>query len=379
MVKRIVFLMSDTGGGHRAAAEAITEALYLQYGHDAVTVSLVDVYRQMKYPMNKMPEFYPWIVNHAPWAWGLGYFIGNIKPICWLSQRLMYLNNRKRLQQMAKDHPADVVVSVHSVITQPSMMAYRAVFSPDDMPPFLIVVTDLASTPRYWYDSRADHCYVPTQAAYDNGIRNGMRPNQMTITGLPVHPRFMDVQASKTELRQAFGWDVNLPTVLMVAGGDGMGPLYETARAIDAIDTPCQLVVIAGKNDNLKQRLQQTDWRHPVHVYGFVQDMPQKMKAVDILVTKAGPATITEAGIMGLPMILSDSIPGQEAGNVTHVEVNNAGVFIRNNPALVAKTLQNWLSDDGQTLQQLQQNACKLSNPNAVWEIADAIWQYANR
>ena len=377
MAKRVVFLMSDTGGGHRAAAEAIAEALYIKYGRDAVDVKLVDVFRRMKYPMNKMPEFYFWIVDKAAWAWGLGYHLGNIKPLYWLNKYTMYWNNSKRLQAMVQENPADVVVSVHSVITQPSMMAYQAAL--ETVPPFLVVVTDLVSTPRYWYEKRADHCYVPTQGAFDNGIRNGMRADQMTITGLPVHPRFTDVQASKEELRRAFGWDVELPTIMMVAGGDGMGPVYETARAIDEIEVPCQLVVIAGNNATLKTRLEAAEWQHPVHVYGFIRDMPDKMKASDILVTKAGPATITEAGIMGLPIILSDCIPGQEAGNVTHVENNDAGVFIRNNPRKVAQTLQSWLSDGGETLSELAQHAHQLSNPNAVWEIADAIWEYANR
>lgn len=364
--------MSDTGGGHRAAAEAIADALQTRYGEDAVDITLVDVFRHCRWPLNKMPEFYNWIVNLSPRLWGWGYHVGNFKPFCEFNKRYIYFSNRSRLRQMVVDHPADVVVSVHSIITQPSMYAYE---SYGTRPPFITVVTDLVSTPRYWYDQRVDYTFVPTSAAYKSGVANGISEDQIEISGLPVHPRFNHVK-DRDEVRQDLGWDSELPAILMVAGGEGMGPLYETAMAINRLGLPCQLAIIAGKNKALKERLETATWNQPTFVYGFIRDMPDKMRAADILVTKAGPATITEAFNMGLPVILSDLIPGQEYGNMRHVVDNNAGVFA-NSPEKVAQAVADWLHLGSEAIEERRRNAKRLAHPDAVWDIADLIWQYA--
>ena len=171
-MRRVLFLMSDTGGGHRAAAEAIRDALYSLYGRGSVAVDLVDVFRHSLFPLNYMPEFYSWIVNHSKASWGLGYYVSNIKPNTHLITKGLFWANSRRWRRMIDSNPADVVVSVHSVITRPTMSAFLTL---PERPPFITVVTDLVSTPTFWYERRADKCFVPTQAAYDRGIHDGCR------------------------------------------------------------------------------------------------------------------------------------------------------------------------------------------------------------
>lgn len=374
MAKRILFLMSDTGGGHRAAAEAIRDALYIQYGQDAVDVGLVDVYRNMMFPLNYMPEFYPWWVNNSKSTWGAGFNLSNTRRRATALSTGMYLTSGHLLRKMVKDNPADVVVCVHSVVTRPSMAAYMTL---KERPPFLTVVTDLVSTHMFWYERKAERCLVPTQAAYDRGIECGMQPDQLSITGLPVHPRFCSGLEEKAAAREKTGWHPTLPAVLLVAGGEGMGPLYETARGINARNLNCQLIIIAGKNELLREKLNAADWNQPTTIYGYVNDMPLKMAGADILVTKAGPSTICEASIAGLPMILSDAIPGQETGNVEYVVQNGAGVFAPD-PVRVATTVQAWLAEGEAGLQRRSERARRLSHPDAVWQIAEEVWKYAH-
>ena len=278
------------------------------------------------------------------------------------------------MRRLVEENPADVVVSVHSVITRPMMAAYM---TQPERPPFLTVVTDLVSTHMFWYEPRTERCFVPTSTAYDRGLDSGLRPDQLRLTGLPVHPGFTTTKITKTEARQKLGWHPTLHAILVVAGGEGMGPVYEIATQIDGISQDCQLIVIAGKNQPLQKRLEATAWRHPATIYGFVEDMPTKMAGADILVTKAGPATVTEASIAGLPMIISDAIPGQETGNVKYVVENNAGVFA-NSPKRVASTVARWLSEHPEKLQCRAENARRLAYPDAVWQIADEVWEYAH-
>lgn len=379
MTKRIVFLMSDTGGGHRAAAEAIRDALIERHGADQIDASMVDVYKNMSFPASKMPEFYPWIVNHGKPIWTLTYRWGNIPVNASFTNRVTYRWNSSRLRRMVRQHPADVVVCVHSVTGPPSMSAYQSF---PERPPFVTVVTDLVSTPVYWYDPRVDRCLVPTQEAFDRGLKFGMKPEQMRVTGLPVHPQFNRALTEKDAARAELGWDTTLPTILMVAGGDGMGPLYETARAIVEKQLKCQIVVVAGRNKTLKARLDKAaqEWskQQPIHVYGFVTNMPRLMAGADMLVTKAGPATICEACIAGLPVILSDAIPGQEDGNIDYVVENNVGVYAPS-PTRVAEAVAAWLAEGIEALRARGERARAISHPQAVWDIADEVWEYAHR
>lgn len=370
-MKRILFLMSDTGGGHRAAAEAIRAALLTRYDAD---VELVDVFRKYSpVPWKYMPELYPWLVNHSKSSWGMGYKLLDTHRSAKTAARGMYLTMESHLKQMIRENPADAIVSVHSVITRPSM---HAMLSQQKRPPFVVVVTDLVTTPMFWYDRRAEHTFVPTQTAFDRGIKAGLQSHQMSITGLPVHPNFIKSIPEKQEARQALGWDLTLPTILIVGGGEGMGPIFKNAQAINALRLPCQLAVIAGRNRQLKQQLEETTWNQPTHIYGFVKDMPRLMGAADVLITKAGPSTICEACIAGLPMILYDAIPGQEDGNVTFVVENGAGAFCPS-PYEVADTVADWLHGGQRRLNQLSRNARRIARPNAVWDIADQVWRFA--
>lgn len=375
MKKRVLILMSDTGGGHRAAAEAIRDALYLKQGENAVKVELVDVFRDYSpVPFKYMPEFYPWWINRSKSSWGVGYNISNTRRRAKILSQGMYVTLESGLKRMLREHPADVVVSVHSVLTHPAM---SALLSFEQRPPFIVVVTDLVSTHHFWYDKNCERCLVPTEAAYERGLKSGLSPEQMRVTGLPVHYRFAEGLTDKASARQSLGWDPNLPAVLMVGGGEGMGPIYQTARAINGRRLKCQLIIIAGHNKSLKENLEACYWNQPTKVYPFVRNMPTLMAAADILVTKAGPATISEACIAGVPMIIYDAIPGQETGNVDFVTENQAGIFAPS-PYGVADALSAWLAEGAAGLKRRSENARRLARPDAVFEISEEVWQYAH-
>jgi 1,2-diacylglycerol 3-beta-galactosyltransferase len=366
--------MSDTGGGHRASAEAIRDAVLEK--HDA-EFELVDLFKHYSpYPFNKMPEWYPQMVSpKGRTSYGMTYRLSNTHNRARAYSRLMYLTMDNRLRQMLREHPADVYVSVHSILTR---LTGHALSAQASRPSFMVVVTDLVSTHMLWYDKRADRTLVPTTPAYQRALRAGLTPAQLRDTGLPVNPRFMRSLPEKHAARETLGWDQALPTILIVGGGEGMGPLYETARAIDARRLPCQIAIIAGKNQALKAQLEARTWNQPTHVFGFVKDMPRLMAASDILVTKAGPSTICESAIAGLPMIIYDYIPGQEDGNVTYVIDNHAGIYAPTGEA-VSAAVSAWLANDHRLLQQFAAGARAIARPRAVFDIAEEVWAQANR
>jgi len=377
VTKRVLFLFSDTGGGHRSAFQAIQDAMKIRYG-DAVDFDAVDVLRECKWPLNKQPELYPRVVNTSKLLWALMYHSFDGKRRTGLARRLIYRNNRRILRRIVSEHPADVVVCTHSVIGNPT---FRAFLTLDERPPFLTVVTDLVTTPSFWYDPRVDHCFVPTETAYRRGLRLGMSPSQMQITGLPVNPHFINSITSKERARKEFGFDPVLPAVLIVAGSEGMGSIHKMVAALDAQPLAAQLIVVCGRNQELKSRLEDRVWNNRHCIFGYVtnhREMPRIMAASDIIVTKAGPSTISEAAIAGLPMIISDRIPGQETGNVRLVTENQAGIYLPK-PEKVAERIVEWLGEGPEMLGRRAANARRIARPDAVWEIADAVWEWANR
>ncbi|MBV9126256.1 MAG: glycosyltransferase, partial [Planctomycetes bacterium] len=161
--------------------------------------------------------------------------------------------------------------------------------------------------------------------------------------------------------------------VLLVGGGEGMGPVQPMARAIDAalpLDEPrTQLVVITGRNAVLRSRLQAVPWRHPAHITGFVTNMPEWMAAADVLVSKAGPGTIMEGMLSGLPLILMGKVPGQEDGNVHYITQKEIGIW-EPNPQRAALQLRAWLEPGNPALAAMSARARQLGRPDAASAIA---------
>src|SRR5258708_7694171 len=209
----ILFLMSDTGGGHRAAARAIEAALQEKHPGE-FTAELVDLWKDYApFPLNTMPRTYTHWVNRSPETYSAQF---------WINDRLVRnpginrLYNRSlfpRFRRMYAEHPADIIVSVHSVFTRPGIYALKKLGLSK---PYITVITDYALPTVLWYDPAVDCCCVPTESAYQRGLALGMQPSQMILTGAPVHPKFSHLDLNQQQAREQLGWIRNRPVVLLV-------------------------------------------------------------------------------------------------------------------------------------------------------------------
>jgi 1,2-diacylglycerol 3-beta-galactosyltransferase len=367
MPKRIVFWFSDTGGGHRSAAEAIIEALKSKYGERIDSVMVDALTRYAPPPFNRSSEWYAKVSNRRQWQWALSYYLSNGLRRFRLSQALLWPYIRNGIQRAVRENPADLYVSVHPILS-------RIVY-PRPRPPVVTVVTDAVTAHIAWFAPEVDACVVPTELARQLGLRYGMPASKLRVIGLPVSARFSQTSSDKAELKSKLGWSADKPAVLVVGGGEGVGPLFEIARAVSAAYLPCELVIVCGRNQKLLARLQALRWNVALHAYGFVREMPDFMRAADVLVTKAGPGTISEACLTGLPMILYSRLPGQEEGNVAYVVDEGAGVWAPK-PDLVVQALRHWIGSDSRELRRAAVNARRLARPNAAQDIADFLASY---
>lgn len=369
-MQRILLMMSDTGGGHRASAQAL-KAGYEELYPGRFQIDIVDVITDyLPFPLNQLPKAYPILSNDMPWMWKFLY--SSQDPLS-LGNGLMVSGSwiaQNGVQRLFEKMRPDLIVSVHPLFQLVSLwvmqkMQWRA--------PLVTVVTDLTTGHPRWFDPGVDACYVPSQVTYDLARQAGLRPDQLFLFGLPIRPAFARATRTKPELRSALRMDVDLPAVLLIGGGEGVGPVEEIAAELATQLTAGgkaagQIVVICGRNKSLQERLQARTWPLPVTVNGFVDNMPDWMAACDCVVTKAGPGTIAEALISGLPIVLSGFIPGQEEGNVPYVVDNGVGEYSPN-PREIAAIVARWFGPGRASLPVMAARARELGHPQATFDI----------
>jgi 1,2-diacylglycerol 3-beta-galactosyltransferase len=361
----ILFLFSDTGGGHRSATEAIIEALEIEYP-DEFTCEKVDIFKDYApRPLNRMPDWYPYMVL-APHLWGASFKVTNGRPQARAITTTMWPVAARTARNIIRNHPSDLVVTVHPLAVSFILKALGK-----NRPPFITVVTDMVTTHALWFDKRSDAILVPTEIARQKAIHYGMPPEVLQVVGQPVARKYCVPSGDKNTLREKLGWPKDKFIVLAVGGGDGMGPLGQTARAIADSGLDVGLVIVTGRNERLKASLEKTKWQVPTTIYGFTKELPDFMRAADALVTKAGPGSIAEAFNAHLPVIMFAKLPGQEDGNVTYTVEEGAGVWAPT-PNLVVATLRTWINNPAEKEKVIE--ACKrIARPQSSIDIAHTI------
>ncbi|KAG2635126.1 probable monogalactosyldiacylglycerol synthase 1, chloroplastic [Panicum virgatum] len=371
--KKVLILMSDTGGGHRASAEAIKAAFIQEFGDD-YQVFVTDLWTDhTPWPFNQLPRSYSFLVKHGP-LWKMTYY-GTAPRV--VHQPHFAATSTFIAREVAKGlmkYQPDVIISVHPLMQHVPLRILRSKGLLDKIP-FTTVITDLSTCHPTWFHKLVTRCYCPSTEVEKRALKAGLKPSQIKVYGLPVRPSFVKPVRPKDELRRELGMDEDLSAVLLMGGGEGMGPIEATAKALgdtlydEILGEPTgQILVICGRNKKLANRLQSINWKVPVQVKGFVTKMEECMGACDCIITKAGPGTIAEAMIRGLPIILNDYIAGQEAGNVPYVVENGCGKFSKS-PKQIAKIVADWFGPKSDEFRVMSQNCLKLARPDAVFKI----------
>jgi 1,2-diacylglycerol 3-beta-galactosyltransferase len=372
-MKRILILMSDTGGGHRASAEAL-QAVFQERYSEQIQVDIIDLWTDhTPWPLNQLPQSYRFIISHAPWLWKLAWRISENQqardPLFKAIAQWTYGSVRRAFLR----YQPDLIISVHPLMQHVPLLILKKM---GWAKPFVTVVTDLTTANMNWFHPGVDRCFVASDEAYRRGLAAGLAPHKLRMLGLPIRPSFARQTQPKDELRRKLGLQVNVPTILLVSGGEGMGPVLPIANSVvtqlSQAGIAGQLVVICGRNTKLQKRLKRERWALPVHVRGFVTNMPEWMAASDCIITKAGPGTIAEALISGLPIMLSGFIPGQEEGNVPFVIENGVGAYSED-PTEIGRTITRWLGSEHAVMTEMARRAKSLGRPQSTYDIVEEI------
>lgn len=447
---KVLFLSADTGGGHRASAEALGKQFAIQF--PGSTYELADLWTDHGVlPYRTLVATYK-RMSARPWEWRLFYHLSNTKLNEVGANLHSKLTCMGRIFDRIESYGPDVVVSVHPTMNHTPLLATQKLGKKlGKHIPFFTVVTDLGSGHCMWFEKKVNKLYVASDRLYKLARRRGGTPAEnIVMAGLPIRHGF-SVEAEKlgdrtTEkgkeyqkrVKEELQISSEKPMVLVMGGGEGVGSLSaivdQLYTKLTTLGVDATICVVCGRNEKLKAELESRDWnavserlrtekkrrgilrffkrrgkrthakeheesyiraeeaaeangvkgKGQVDVVGlgFITNMPEYMVAADILVTKAGPGTIAEAASVGLPVMLTSFLPGQEAGNVDVVLESGYGDYCEE-PTDIAKTVGVWLHDS-ELVASMSLAAQKAGHPYAADEIVTDIgnqavaWMYVN-
>jgi 1,2-diacylglycerol 3-beta-galactosyltransferase len=386
--RTILLLIAETGAGHQSAANAVCQAVRIlgPVGSPGSAGACERLYRTQvidafalsgALPVRKLGGLYDTAIRYTPWLYGALFHLTNHPGSFKLLDSLLYRLMSHDLTRLIVRTEPDLVVSMHPLLNH---VLVRVLASMPRRVPVVTIMTDLVSPHLGWAAPAVDTCIAPTEPAWIFCRKQGLTAERVPVIGLPIDLRFYQRAATRPQVCRRLGLDPHLPIVLLGGGGAGAGRLDKLARAILRARLPLQLVVLTGHNARLRRRLLRIagqlahsgDGLPRLRVLGFIENMPELMRAADLFVTKAGPSTICEAVACRLPLVLSGCVPGQEEGNIRYVCEQGIGLRAETPEELVA-VLEECIHPASPTVERIRDNMARLQHPPAALHIAKVL------
>ena len=374
MVKKVLILSAAVGAGHLRAAEAIEKEFKRQ--NPAAEVKNIDVlnYTNLLFRrlygkayldmVNKMPEVLGWMYDSLD------------KP--WQNERrrlaLDRLNTRL-LVKFLKQYQPDIAVCTHFLPAE--IISWLKAKGKISFPQ-AIVVTDF-DVHAMWLCHHFERYFVALDETGAHLAKLGIPTDKITVSGIPIDPVFAETK-DKRAMREKYDLEKEKLTILVSAGGFGVGNIENLLIALSDLQTPAQILAICGRNEELKERLETlaveklNNERVTFKPFGFTKDMDELMSASDLIVGKPGGLTTSEAMAKGLIFVVVNPIPGQEERNADHLLEKGCAIKCNNLPVLAYKIDE--LIADETRFETMKANVAKFARTNAAREIVQKLSQF---
>lgn len=311
---RILIATVTAGAGHVQAAAALEEAWRVARPRDSV--QRLDVLEFTPKLYRKMyVEGYVKLVEHAPELWAMVFKKTDnpslVRKLTRLRRALAQATTAKFMRRLKQFKP-EVVLCTHYM---PLEIMGRLKTGTGALPAPLTVsvVTDFEAH-ALWMEPAVDLYCVAADETKARLVARGAASEKVAVTGIPIASKFAQ-PVDGAKVRKRYGLRDDLPVLLVLSGGFGMGPVAEILGELNKLTTAVQVVVVCGRNEELRREIAVQERRHPTHVLGFVTNMQELMAMSDLVITKPGGLTSSEALAMGKPILVLNPIPGQEAAN----------------------------------------------------------------
>ncbi len=366
---RILIATVTAGGGHVAAAAALEEAWRSAHPEDVVErLDLIKFFSPLHKKIHE--DGYVTLVEKAPELWGLIFGkTDHPKVARAMSQmrRLFPSHSRHKFIRHLQQFQPDVVLCTHYLPLETLGLLRQKSALP--VPPLVVsIVTDFEAH-ALWMDECVDLYCVATEGTKARLVARGAAADQVVPTGIPIAAKFLSQPKPKT-VRQQYGLRDDQPVLLVLGGGFGMGPVAGILAELDKVPGQFQTLVVAGRNEKLRSQLATQDRQHPTHVLGFSKNMHELMAVADLIITKPGGLTSSEALAMGRPLFILNPIPGQEAANSDFLLEQGAAVKVNRIEDLAFRITQLLGS---KKLAEMAKVAKALGRPHAAAALCQAV------
>ncbi|KEO81141.1 MGDG synthase family glycosyltransferase [Tumebacillus flagellatus] len=347
MSARVLILTSDFGEGHQQVAEAMQRVLAEHYpGLHARVVNVMECLHPRLHPISrtvflqalkKLPSLYGFLYRKTYGPTISSHFLNELTNF-----------GLKRLEHLLQAEQPDVVVSTFPFAS--AAMSHLRKQHVTDVP-LVTIITD-HTVHHSWIHPGTDLYLVGSKRVQDGLVASGVPHECIEVTGIPVRPAF-GKNYSKHHLRMVHGLRPTTPVVLILGGGFGLfgEDLFDEAL-LDTLPTPVQLVIVCGHNEKARAQIERVlgGHRERVKVLGFVDNMQEWMAMADLVLTKPGGVTTSEAMALEIPMLLYKPIPGQEEDNLRYL-VGSGVALAAASKARLLENLRLLLQDDALRLQ----------------------------
>jgi processive 1,2-diacylglycerol beta-glucosyltransferase len=367
MFKKVLILSASVGNGHTRAAQSLEKAFRIK--NVAEEVRHVDVLNFTNPLFRRLySNAYIDLVNNAPEV--LGWMYDQLDEPWKNEKRRLFFDklNTQPFVKMLRQYQPDWIVCTHFL---PAEIVSDLKAKGKLNCPQAVVVTDF-DLHAMWLCRNYEHYFVALDETKEYLKTLGFPDEKITITGIPIDPVFTE-KKDKTAMRKKFGLDAKLPTIILSAGGFGVGRIEVLLKSLQNIGQPVQILAMCGKNEELKNKLSSISFKENFRVIpvGYTTEMDEYMSASDLVVGKPGGLTTCEALAKGLVFIIVNPIPGQEERNSDHLLENWAAIRCNNLATLGYKIEQ--LLKNQQKLNFMSENSLKFARPNAAFNIADKL------
>ncbi len=367
--KRILLMYISEVSGHRQAICAIEKSL--KAVDPSVEMMSINGFGYTYPKMEKIINTaYMGIIKKTPKIWGYLYDNPKVAKRIQSLRKAIYKANHGKFDKLFAQFRPDVVVC-----SQAFPCGMVADYKQSCKLPVKVVgvLTDYAPH-SYWIHEGVDDYVVPSKETGDALVKKGVLQERVKVLGIPVDAKF-SIPLDKARIAQELGLHLDTPVIFMMGGGQGLGPIKDVAQSLVDMAVDLQIIVVTGTNKKLNtwlKKIQQKSAKK-ILVFEYVQNIEELMEIATLIVTKPGGMTTTEALTKGLPMVIVNPIPGQEAYNAEFLL--SQGVAIRvDDVKCIGEDIERLLKDSAR-LERMRSAALANSKPNSSLDIARLILQ----
>lgn len=366
-MKRVIIFYISEFGGHNKAAKNLKEALLAK--NPDMEIRIMNGFAYFYPCWEKITDFlYTLVIKYVPVFWGRIYdrknVINRLMPLRDYANR----NTFKKLAKLIEEFKPDCFIATQAF---PCGIVGDFKLHTGSKIPLVAVVTDYHPH-RFWIHQQVDMYTVACQEAKEVLVSEGVPENRVNIFGIPISLEFLKI-TPKEEVCKQLGFLLNLPAVLVMGGGLGIGPIKTVVKHLDELKENFQLIVICGRNKSLYKwfKRRKDSFSKPLFLYSYTEAVNKIMDFTDIIVTKGGGITTSESLAKGLAMIITKPIPGQEERNVKYLLAQKA-IIEADQPEDIQNSITKLLKDK-KMIEELKKRAKEVSFIDSSLKIADAV------